>query len=230
LTKTLTQPAPDTPYPVQLSAALSFLINKPKPLRSQAHPDLQRMGDALETLATSCIVCWALGDQRYPDHMLPHCHHNAIPQREYAEFCSKLQFTEQVCWSCGCPQRVESFLPVFFFFLYTQRFKLKYTDETTGLTAPFHEGVVDKNVVCHWQHTLKPLAYLCQHQPNLSLHVSAHLRDGIRLDDPDVPFTMWLSRGEQDRGLTNILLVFRLVLESRGPPETSGVYPPGQRI
>jgi hypothetical protein len=84
----------------------------------------------------------------------------------------------------------------------------------TGQELRIHVHATDST--CHWASVLKPLAFIAFHDGKLSEALQrSPCFTGRTLDLTS--YTAWLG-GSSENGLLNLLNVFFLVYELRGPP------------
>jgi hypothetical protein len=92
-----------------------------------------------------------------------------------------------------------------------------------------HDGVVGRDVTCHWVNTLRPFAFTCHKNPTLWKHVSESMVVGPDLRLDRAAFQKWLDVTLRGGSLSNLLRMLVVVLDLRGVP-SYGVYPPSVRI
>jgi hypothetical protein len=195
--------------------------------------NLEKIHNALETLAHSCIVCWAMGGSSQLDHDVNGCDHGLLQNALYAQFREGFKTPSSTCWSCLCPQKVS---PLFFIFhiCTLTKVQLRYVSLSQSRVVTLHDGVMDRKSTCHWEKTMKPLSFACHIDPKLRHAVVMKLRHGGELDGYGESFQEWLTTVDEDnkppeKGFNNALRVLFMFISTRGMPDTFGIHPPASR-
>jgi hypothetical protein len=208
-------PAPGATFGNHFSAAQASIAKCLPPTPSQERARI--IYQACQVLAKSCVACWAQ-DFDYLSHSLLECPRTSVKEGCEAWDRWKVNFTlpAGVCFYCGLPLKVRhsQFKPSSL--VYTKRDSQMTFMSNAGQELRLHEH--PSNKTCHWRNILKPLAFTVLGDHHLSqILASSRFRNGNHIESSGNTYVRWLCRvGENE--LLNLLNVFLVLLEFRGPP------------
>ena len=173
-----------------------------------------RLHMAFQVLANCCATCWVQGLE-YQSHRSMDCQHSPPKMNDtlWNNWKLELSFPVGVCFFCCFPLKV-SWVAV------ATSGEANYTNQMTYMMAGqeirVHAHPCDKT--CHWSDILKPIAFTVISDSDLCQVFKEMCQlDGRRLDHPWKQSAGWLCH-EGEGGNLNILNLFLLMLDLRGPP------------